>query len=82
VQIYDARHPGAEGTYTFEGDLAEIYLTCVDRPIGAGAVQGRLGGRLPLAAVQEAFAGFAERGLMFLDGSAAVALALPAGATR
>lgn len=82
LQIYDARHPGAEGTYTFEGDLAEIYLTCVDRPIGAGAVQERLGGRLPLAAVQEAFAGFAERGLMFLDGSAAVALALPAGATR
>lgn len=82
LQIYDGRHPGAEGTYTFEGDLAEIYLTCVDRPIGAGAVRDRLDERLPLEAVQEAFAGFAERGLMFLDGTAALSLALPAGATR
>ena len=82
LQIYDGRHAGAEGTYTFEGDLAEIYLTCVDRPISAAAVRERLGGRLPLPVVQEAFAGFAERGLMFLDGSAALALALPAGATR
>ena len=76
------RHPGSEGTYTFEGDLAEIYLACTERPIGANAVRERLGGRVPLDAVQEAFAGFAERGLMFLDGSAALALALPAGATR
>ncbi|MFI7602281.1 RiPP maturation radical SAM C-methyltransferase [Actinoplanes sp. NPDC049681] len=82
LQIYDGRQPGAEGTYTFEGDLAEIYLACVDRPIGAAAVRERLGGRLPLEAVRAAFAGFAERGLMFLDGSAALALALPAGATR
>jgi ribosomal peptide maturation radical SAM protein 1 len=82
LQIYDGRHFGAEGTYTFEGDLAEIYLTCVDRPIGAGAVRERLDRRLPLEAIQVAFAEFAERGLMFVDGSAAVALALPAGATR
>ncbi|MFI5497218.1 RiPP maturation radical SAM C-methyltransferase [Actinoplanes sp. NPDC051859] len=82
LQIYDGRHPGTEGTYTFEGDLAEIYLACTDRPIGANAVSERLGGRLPVEAVQEAFAGFAERGLMFLDGSSALALALPAGATR
>ncbi|GAA0587245.1 RiPP maturation radical SAM C-methyltransferase [Paractinoplanes ferrugineus] len=82
LQIYDGRHPGAEGTYTFEGDLAEIYLACVDRPISASAVRERLSRRLPLDAVEEAFAGFAERGLMFLDGSAALALALPAGATR
>lgn len=82
LQIYDGRHPGAEGTYTFEGDLAEIYLVCVDRPIGAGAVRERLDRRLSLEAVQEAFAGFAERGLMLLDGSNALALALPSGATR
>jgi ribosomal peptide maturation radical SAM protein 1 len=82
LQIYDGRHPGAEGTYTFEGDLAEIYLACVDRPIGAAAVRERLSRRLPLDAVQEAFAGFAERGLMFLDGSSALALALPAGPIR
>jgi ribosomal peptide maturation radical SAM protein 1 len=82
LQIYDGRHPGREGTYTFEGDLAAIYLACVDRPIGAGAVRDRLDRRLPIEAVQEGFAGFAERGLMFLDGGAALSLALPAGATR
>jgi ribosomal peptide maturation radical SAM protein 1 len=82
LQIYDAREPGAEGTYTFEGDLAELYLACADRPIGAAAVRERLDRRLPLDAVEEAFAGFAERGLMFRDGPYALALALPAGATR
>ena len=82
LQIYDGRRPGTEGTYTFEGELAEIYLACVDRPIGAAAVRERLGGRLPADAVEEAFAGFAERGLMFRDGSSALALALPAGAIR
>jgi ribosomal peptide maturation radical SAM protein 1 len=82
LQIYDGRHPGAEGTYTFEGDLADVYLACVDRPIGAGAVRDRLDRRLPVETVQEVFAGFAERGLMFVDGGSALALALPAGAVR
>jgi len=82
LQIYDGRRFGAEGTYTFEGDVAEIYLACVDRPINAAAVRERLDRRLPLEAIQVAFAEFAERGLMFVDGSAAVALALPGGATR
>lgn len=82
VQIYDGRRPGAEGTYAFEGDLAEIYLACSDRPISASAVRERLGARLPVDAIQEAFHQFRERGLMFLDGSLAVSLALPAGATR
>ncbi|MET8147157.1 RiPP maturation radical SAM C-methyltransferase [Actinoplanes sp. NPDC049668] len=82
LQIYDGRRPGAEGTYTFEGELAEVYLACVDRPIGATAVRERIGRRLPVDAIEEAFDGFAERGLMFRDGSSALALALPAGAIR
>jgi len=82
LQIYDGRHEGAEGTYTFEGDLAEIYLACVDRPTGASAVRDRLAQRLPVEAIQEAFDEFRARGLMFLDGSLALALALPAGPTR
>ena len=45
-------------------------------------MRDRLGGRLGIDAVEEAFAGFAERGLMFRDGSSALALALPAGAIR
>jgi hypothetical protein len=82
LQIHDARHPGTEGTYTFEGDLADIYLACADRPIGAAAVRDRLGGRLPVDMIEEAFGAFGDRGLMFVDGRLAVALALPAGPAR
>jgi ribosomal peptide maturation radical SAM protein 1 len=74
LQIYDGRRPGHEGTYTFEGPLADIYLACSDRPTTAKAV---LGGRLPLETVRAALDGFAERGLMFLDGELALSLALP-----
>ena len=77
LQIYDGRHKGTEGTYTFEGPLADIYLACSDRPTTAPAVRDRLGGQVPLETVQEAFDEFAKRGLMFLDGSLALSLALP-----
>jgi hypothetical protein len=82
LQIHDARHPETEGTYTFEGVLADIYLACSDRPIGASAVRDRLDGRVPVELVQEAFDEFARRGLMFLDDTLALSLALPAGPTR
>jgi ribosomal peptide maturation radical SAM protein 1 len=82
LQIYDGRHEGSEGTYTFEGELAEIYLACVDRPTGASAVRERLAHPLPVEAIQEVFDEFRARGLMFVDGSLALALALPAGPTR
>lgn len=82
LQIYDGRHAGAEGTYTFDGALADLYVACSDRPIGATAAGERIGGRLPAEAVREAFAEFARRGLMHLDGNLALALALPAGAPR
>jgi ribosomal peptide maturation radical SAM protein 1 len=78
VEIYDGRYPGREGTYTFEGALAEIYLACSDRPMKASAVQERLSAPMPVEGVAEAFAEFGRRGLMFLDGSLAVSLALPA----
>jgi len=77
VQIYDERHKGREGTYEFQGVLADLYLGCVDRPTGAQAVVDKLGLDLPVEAVQEAFCEFQRRGLMFLDGQRAVALALP-----
>jgi ribosomal peptide maturation radical SAM protein 1 len=82
LQIYDGRHKGHEGTYTFHGALSDIYLMCVDRPTTASAVSERLGGDPPAAAAQEAFEEFQRRGLMFLDGTLAVALALPAVAGR
>ncbi|MEU4215448.1 RiPP maturation radical SAM C-methyltransferase [Actinoplanes sp. NPDC026623] len=82
VQIYDGRHPGKEGTYTFEGPLADLYTVCSDRPISARAAGERLGGRLTPEAVRAAFTEFHQRGLMFLDGAVAVSLALPAGPPR
>jgi ribosomal peptide maturation radical SAM protein 1 len=81
LQIYDGR-PERQGTYTFHDTLAAIYLACVDRPRTARAVHRELGLDVTVAAVQDAFRRFGERGLMFLDGDLAVALALPATAGR
>jgi ribosomal peptide maturation radical SAM protein 1 len=78
LQIYDGRHPDREGTYTFRDTLADIYLACSDRPRTAAAVRDKLQLDLPVAAVEEVLGEFQQRGLMFLDGSLAVALALPA----
>jgi ribosomal peptide maturation radical SAM protein 1 len=82
LQIYDGRRKGHEGTYTFEGALADIYLACTDRPTTAPAVSEQLGRALPTEAVREAFEEFQRRGLMFGDGTLSVALALPAVAGR
>jgi hypothetical protein len=78
LRIYDTRQPGSPGTYAFRGALADIYLACVDRPTTASAVRERLSLELPVEAVQDVLGEFAGRGLMFLDGSLALALALPA----
>jgi ribosomal peptide maturation radical SAM protein 1 len=78
LQIYDARRPGSEGTYTFEGLLADVYLACDDRPVSAAAIRDRLRLDLPVEAVQEILVEFGRRGLMFLDGPRALSLALPA----
>jgi ribosomal peptide maturation radical SAM protein 1 len=78
VQIYDGRWPGREGTHTFEGLLADIYLAACERPRTAAAIQRRLGAPVPAELVQEALDEFGRRGLMFLDEDLAVALALPA----
>ncbi len=78
VQIYDGRHPGKEGTYTFTGPIAEVYLACTDRPISAGAVVDRYKIELSVAEVQIVFNEFARRGLMFVDGTLALSLGLPA----
>ena len=78
VQIYDERQPGAGGTYTFEGTLADLYLACTERPVTAAGVRRALALQLPAEAVHEVFEEFRRRGLMFLDGELALALALPA----
>jgi ribosomal peptide maturation radical SAM protein 1 len=78
VQICDQRWPEHMGTYTFEDTLADLYLACLTRPTTAAAVQRKLDLALPVEAVQELFIEFRDRGLMFLDGQFALALALPA----
>jgi ribosomal peptide maturation radical SAM protein 1 len=82
LQIYDGRWPGREGTYTFEDSLADIYLSCSDRPTTASAVRDKLRLDRPVPVIEEVFVEFQRRGLMFLDGSLALALALPAVAQR
>jgi ribosomal peptide maturation radical SAM protein 1 len=78
LEIYDVRRPGHEGTYTFRDTLADLYVACGDRPTTAAAVRRGLAHDVPVRAIEDAFAQFADRGLMFLDGDLAVSLALPA----
>jgi hypothetical protein len=56
--------------------------SCSDRPRTAAGVRDELGLGLPGEAIDEIFLEFGRRGLMFLDGSLAVALALPAVPAR
>jgi hypothetical protein len=77
VQICDQRQAGQAGTYTFEDTLADLYLACIDRPTTAAAIRRKLGLRLSAQAVEEVFSEFRQRGLMFLDGQFALALAVP-----
>jgi ribosomal peptide maturation radical SAM protein 1 len=82
LKIADSRRQGRDGTYTFHDTLADIYLACSDRPTTAKAVRDKLNLSLPVTAIEDAFAQFEERGLMFLDGNLALALALPANRGR
>jgi len=82
IQIYDERKQGHGGTYTFEDTLADLYLACSNRPTTAAAVRRKLDLHLPVEAVHEVFEEFGNRGLMFLDGQFALALALPAVKAR
>jgi ribosomal peptide maturation radical SAM protein 1 len=82
VQIRDQRHQGQDGTYTFEDTLADLYMACTNRPTTAAAVRRKLDLRLPEDDIQEIFGEFERRGLMFLDGEFALALALPAVKSR
>jgi hypothetical protein len=78
LQIHDGRYQGRGGTYTFHGALADIYVACSDRPTTAAAVRDKLRLDRPVGEIEDVFREFQRRGLMFLDESLAVALALPA----
>ncbi|MBP2328414.1 ribosomal peptide maturation radical SAM protein 1 [Kibdelosporangium banguiense] len=81
LQIHDTR-PGRQGTYCFEDTLAEIYVACGERPMSARAVRDKLQLTMAVDTIQDVFGEFAQRGLMFLDGPRALALALPATPDR
>ena len=78
LQVTDARHVGREAISTFYDDIAEVYRACMDRPTTAQAVSAVLPSGLPAEAVQEVMIEFEQRGLMLLDGTWALSLALPA----
>jgi len=82
LQIHDGRTSETEGTYTFEGDLAAVYLACSDRPMSAAAVHAAIAPALTVEQVAQVCTEFARRGLMMLDGDQALALALPAVSGR
>ncbi|GAA3347218.1 RiPP maturation radical SAM C-methyltransferase [Amorphoplanes nipponensis] len=82
LQIEDARTPAEAGTFTFDGPLAAIYLSCADRPVTAAAMHGRLDPGPSRDEVTGALAEFCDRGLMMRDGDQFLALALPATAGR
>ncbi|MEU7584389.1 RiPP maturation radical SAM C-methyltransferase [Streptomyces sp. NPDC041068] len=82
VQIYDGRNEGKEGTYTFEGPLADLYLACSNRAITAATARNRLGLDQSVEAIEGTLRELAKLGLVFLDGPAALALAIPAPRRR
>jgi ribosomal peptide maturation radical SAM protein 1 len=82
VQIDDQRRRGQGGTYSFEDTLADLFLACTHRPTTATAVRRKLDLPLPAEGIQEIFQEFQQRGLVFLDGQFALALALPGVKSR
>jgi ribosomal peptide maturation radical SAM protein 1 len=78
LQIQDTRPGQPDGTYTFRDTLADIYLACTDAPTTAVAIGRKVGHSLSTQTIQGLLGEFQQRGLMFLDRSLAVALAIPA----
>jgi ribosomal peptide maturation radical SAM protein 1 len=78
LQIHDGRHNSDDGTYSFEGTPARVYVACSDHPTSAAAVARGLPEPTPVEAVEEIIAEFHRLGLMLRDGAHVLALALPA----
>lgn len=75
LRIEDRRSPSAEGAYVFDGELADIYMACFDRPTAIHSVADRLG--LAHERVSEAISEFESRGLMMVEDRSALSLATP-----
>ena len=77
LQIEDSRRAGRDGTYTYRGPLADLYVACSDHPVRTSSAAARSAPGLSAIDVEEVFAAWQRQGLVFLDGTMAVALALP-----
>jgi ribosomal peptide maturation radical SAM protein 1 len=82
LQVLDGRRPGRRRSYTFEGEAADIYVACSNRPRSPAAVHDALHLRLGVDEVLAIVRDFERLGLMMLDGGHALALGLPAVAGR
>jgi hypothetical protein len=82
LQVLDGRRPTRRRSYTFEGEAADIYVACSNRPRSMAAVRDALQLRIGVDEVRTIVRDFERRGLMMLDGEHALALGLPAVAGR
>ena len=83
LQIYDGRRTGARGHLHLRRRTSRTSISpAATARSPHGGIRDKLGLDMPAEAVQEIFAEFQHRGLMFLDGPLALALALPATAGR
>jgi hypothetical protein len=77
VEIAEARPGRREGTYLLTGTVAAVHRACQERPVAAHVVADGLGESLET--VDDVVASLCERGLMWVEGDAAVTLAVPVG---
>jgi ribosomal peptide maturation radical SAM protein 1 len=82
LQISDTRRPSNRGSFTFEGPLARLYKSAVDRPVSAKRAIELSGVAFGSVKVEHALDEFCERGVMMRDGDKFLALALPSVAGR
>ncbi len=78
IQIDDRRSDDRAGTYTFEGPMADLYLSVMDKALRPSDVITKLGWSADHDHVQGLLDEFCDAGLMMRDRNLYLALALPA----
>lgn len=82
LHIEDQRRAEDAGSYTFEDDLATLYVACSDAPRTPSSLCATLGGRHDAAGIAGALDEYCARGLMMHDQGSYLSLALPANPAR
>lgn len=77
IRIQDHRNPENPGEWTFEGPLAQLYMSCNERPRSAESIlqEGEVG--LAYEETEWSLNSFVERGLMMHDGGRYLCLSVP-----